>query len=143
MTTSPGTATGARPAEPAPGPRQPLRAAPADRPAPIAAGTPEAGLEEWFFAAVRRAGGKAIKLVPVEAGMPDRLVLVPLLGAEFVELKPSKAERLSAIQRVMHERLRVRYGAKVTTLHGRAAAARWIADRFGSAGQPARVAAMR
>lgn len=58
----------------------------------------EATLERYFRLAIRRAGGRCIKIVS-DAGVPDRLVLLPGGQLHLVELK-APGETLRPIQRV-------------------------------------------
>lgn len=53
---------------------------------------------------VKAAGGLSIKLAPIVAGLPDRLVLLPGGRLFFVETK-APGGRLRPVQRVMHARL--------------------------------------
>lgn len=77
----------------------------------------EADLEELFRTRVRLLGGHMIKLAPMQAGIPDRLVFFPGGRLFLVELK-RKDEDLSPIQRVWHARLMDRYQIGVHVLHG-------------------------
>ena len=79
----------------------------------------ESDVERRLVTSVRHMGGKAYKLVsPGNAGMPDRLVILPDGRVFFVELKTDSG-RLSLNQRMQIRRLRelgqdarVLYGAK-------------------------------
>lgn len=84
----------------------------------------ESSLEAFFRRRVRLAGGYTIKLAPTEAGVPDRLVLMPGGKMYLVELK-AHGGQVSTIQRVVHERLR-HYGTYVWVLTGRAEIIDWI-----------------
>lgn len=66
----------------------------------------EKGVETFFRDEVKRRGGLATKMIPVIAGLPDRLALLP--GGRFllVELKRPRGGVYSAVQDAMHERLR-------------------------------------
>ena len=86
--------------------------------------TPERDLEQHFRKAVKKAGGKAIKLAPIEAGTPDRLVLFPGPIAYFVELK-TKTGVVSEVQKLWHERA-ARLGWHVHVLYGREGIDAWI-----------------
>lgn len=85
----------------------------------------EANLEAFFRKRVRLVGGYTIKLAPTEAGVPDRLAIFPGGRMYLVELKRDDTD-LSPIQRVWHERLRLGYGVKVYTLHGREGILAWL-----------------
>ena len=66
----------------------------------------EAAVEARLRQRVKALGGMAIKISPIsQAGLPDRLVLLPGGRAFFVELKRPVGGRLSAIQLVVHPRL--------------------------------------
>lgn len=79
----------------------------------------ESEVERRLVTSVRHMGGKAYKLVsPGNAGMPDRLVILPDGRVFFVELKTDHG-RLSANQHIQIMRLkrlkqdvRVLYGMK-------------------------------
>jgi hypothetical protein len=89
--------------------------------------TVEADLETLFRTRVRQLGGMVEKLAPTNAGMPDRLVLLPHGRIEFVELKTDTG-RLRPDQRVWIERAG-HLGTPVTVLHGRAEVEAWAVDR--------------
>lgn len=77
----------------------------------------ESRIERALVRGIKRAGGWAIKLVsPGNAGVPDRLVLLPGGLVIFVELKQDTG-RLSPLQKEMHTRLR-ELGMLVRTLYG-------------------------
>lgn len=77
----------------------------------------EAYLERKFSTLVIAAGGKAVKLVAVEKGTPDRLVLWPGNRLELVELK-TETGRLHPIQKAWHKRALERQGVEVKVLYG-------------------------
>jgi len=78
----------------------------------------ESRSEKLLCRRIKEAGGWAIKLVsPGNAGVPDRLVLLPGGRVIFVELKQEKG-RLSPLQRETHRRLE-ELGMDVRTLYGR------------------------
>lgn len=80
----------------------------------------ESSIERALVNGIRDAGGWAIKLVsPGNAGVPDRLVLMPGGQVVFVELKQDNG-RLSPLQEFVHGRLR-RLGMDVRVLYGRKA----------------------
>lgn len=58
-------------------------------------------IEMVFREDVKKRGGKAIKLAPTIAGLPDRMVLMPGGRVVFVELKRPDGE-VSAIQKARH-----------------------------------------
>lgn len=84
----------------------------------------ESNLETFFSTAVRRAGGSSIKLAPLVAGTPDRLVLLPGGRMFLVELKAPDG-RLSPVQREWHRRA-FRLGTAVVVLRGRTEVLDWI-----------------
>ena len=66
----------------------------------------EKALERLLIAAVKQAGGMALKFVsPGMAGVPDRLVLLPEGKLCFVEMK-APGEKPRQLQRLRHEQLR-------------------------------------
>jgi hypothetical protein len=86
---------------------------------------PEAVLEEFFQKRVRLMGGWSVKLAPMEAGIPDRLVIFPGGRIYLVELK-TETGRLEDIQKHMHYVLLERYSVRVHTLYGRDGVLSWI-----------------
>ena len=77
----------------------------------------ESRIERALVNGVRKAGGWALKLTsPGNAGVPDRLVLVPGGQIIFVELK-TDIGRLSPLQIQTHIRLQ-KLGMDVRTLYG-------------------------
>src|SRR5690606_41609055 len=83
----------------------------------------ESEVEAYFVKKVRQLGGWAYKFVaPGHRGVPDRLVLWPGGGIEFVELKaPGKGPTLQQMRE--HARIR-RLGQAVTVLDSREAIGR-------------------
>ena len=78
----------------------------------------ESRIEVLLVRKIKQAGGWALKLVsPGNAGVPDRLVLLPGGRVIFVELKTDTG-RLSPLQEFVHGRLR-RLGMDVRVLYGR------------------------
>lgn len=62
-------------------------------------------IEKRLREEVERAGGLCIKLLPFNfAGLPDRMVLLPLSRLIFVEIK-SKGKKPSKIQIIVHKQL--------------------------------------
>lgn len=49
--------------------------------------TAERALERELKRAVEQAGGRCVKITPIDKGIPDRLVLMPSGRVVFVELK--------------------------------------------------------
>jgi hypothetical protein len=101
-------------------------------PQPLRNARLENHLEAFFHTQIRRAGGMCIKLVPLDAGLPDRLVLLPPLPGErrgrtfLVELKADDGT-LSPIQRVWHQRAHA-MGHPVHTVYGRDGIYDWLED---------------
>lgn len=88
-------------------------------------GMREADLEAYFMRACRREGWKAVKLLPSERGVPDRMVMTNGGGIWLVELKTEKG-RLSKAQELWHSRA-AKLGTKVFVAYGRAGVDGWIA----------------
>lgn len=77
----------------------------------------ESRVEQALTEGIRKEGGWAIKLVsPGNAGVPDRIVLLPGGKVIFVELKTDTG-KLTILQRTVHNRLR-RLGMDVRVLYG-------------------------
>lgn len=74
-------------------------------------------------------GGASYKLAPIDAGIPDRLVLLPGGRVELVELK-AEGGKLRRVQEVWHDRA-AKLGTPVTVLAGKAEIDAWVADRRG------------
>lgn len=64
----------------------------------------ESVVEAYLRERIEALGGMCLKLMPMPAGTPDRLVLMPDGQVYLVELKQPKG-KLSAIQRERHRRL--------------------------------------
>lgn len=84
----------------------------------------ERDLELYFYDRVKRAGGLSIKLIPIRAGFPDRLIVLPGGQMRFVELK-TETGHLRPIQRVWHERAR-QLGVHVDVLYGPRDVREWL-----------------
>lgn len=85
----------------------------------------EAELETYFRTAVKKLlRGHTVKLVPVEGGIPDRVVLLPGGQARFVELK-TNGGRPSARQTVWVDRLG-KLGFPAAILTGTAEVDAWV-----------------
>jgi len=89
--------------------------------------TRESALEGVFREQVKRhlPGAVPVKLAPIIAGLPDRMVLLPHGRVVFVELKTSTG-RLRPVQQVWHRRM-ADLGHPVTVLHGAAEIRAWAA----------------
>lgn len=72
--------------------------------------------------------GRTIKLAPVDAGIPDRLVILPWNRFYFVELK-AKGGKVSPIQAVWHQRIE-RLGPQVAVLFDVEGVETWVAETY-------------
>lgn len=84
----------------------------------------EAQLEGYFVSACRREGWKAIKLMPSEKGVPDRMVIIPGGEILLVELK-TETGRVSPAQKEWHRRAGV-LGVHVYVLKGPGEVKKWV-----------------
>lgn len=96
----------------------------------------ESQLEAYFRRQIRTMGGRTHKLIAVEKGMPDRLVLMPGGGLYLIELKTEIGKR-SPSQILWHERA-AKLGTTVYVLAGKDACRRWLQDRLDDAYNPDR-----
>lgn len=88
----------------------------------------ESKLEEKFVLAVRKLlRGRTMKMVPVEKGAPDRIVLLPGGKIELVELKTDTG-RISPRQRLWHDRAAM-LGTRVHVIAGEAELLEWVSSR--------------
>lgn len=69
-------------------------------------------------------GGTTFKIAPTTVGLPDRMVVLPGGRIYLVELK-TEVGRLSAVQKLLHERL-AELGVRVFTLYGKLDVDDWI-----------------
>lgn len=76
----------------------------------------EAELEEFFVKRVRLLGWMTIKVAPVTAGAPDRMLLLPGGGIRLIELK-TEVGRLSKVQEEWHRKAR-ELGTTVVVIFG-------------------------
>lgn len=86
----------------------------------------ESQVQALLVKRVRLLGGKAVKLAPTEAGVPDMLVMLPGGSIHLVEVKADAGE-LSPIQVAWHARV-AQIGVHVEVLRGRAGVLKWLAD---------------
>ena len=92
----------------------------------------ERDVERALVKGVEALGGKAYKFVsPGNAGVPDRLVCLPMGRVIFVELK-EKGGRVSGLQLSQIKRLS-RLGHKVRVLKGRAEVDAFLSEIGGDA----------
>lgn len=85
----------------------------------------ETTVEKRLSDLVRKAGGRSLKVMPVIAGTPDRLVMLPMGRMYWVETK-APGGRLRPSQRVWHERAAA-MGIKVAVLPSIEAVEEWVA----------------
>lgn len=90
----------------------------------------EASLEAFFRIRVRQLGGYCVKLAPTEAGVPDRLVMLPSGRMYLVELKAEDGS-VSPIQHLWHRRIR-QLGGQVHVLYGRDGIVNWLRFAVGT-----------
>ena len=91
----------------------------------------ESEIEEILVNTVRGLGGRAYKWVsPGNAGVPDRMVILPDCKPIFVELKTDTGQ-LTRLQKIQIDRLR-RLGQDVRVVKGLSG----VAEFFGDIGYP-------
>lgn len=88
----------------------------------------ETAVEKRLMLKVRKAGGICMKVMPVVAGYPDRLVLLPGGRLFLIETKAPRG-RLEPIQRVFIQRAKA-IGVEVAVLYDSAQVDAWVADRM-------------
>ena len=93
----------------------------------------EAAIERHLTRVVRQAGGISIKILPVTAGVPDRLLVLPGGRLRFVETK-APGGRLRPVQKAFHARL-AKLGVEVTVLSSPEEVRDWIQKEIDSEGQ--------
>lgn len=75
----------------------------------------ESKIEKKLVSMVRKQGGRCLKFVsPGNAGVPDRIVMMPHGKIHFVELK-APGEKPRALQMAVHDRFK-RLGFPVTVI---------------------------
>lgn len=77
----------------------------------------ESTVENYLHQRVKALGGTTFKIAPTTVGLPDRMVILPGGRILLVELK-TEVGRLSAVQRLLHEKL-AGLGIHVFTLYGK------------------------
>jgi len=87
----------------------------------------ETSVEKRLIRETRKMGGICWKIMPVVAGMPDRLVMLPDNWVELVETK-APGGTLRPAQRVQISRVRP-LGVRVTVLQDIPAVVAWAAER--------------
>ncbi|MBC5689755.1 VRR-NUC domain-containing protein [Mediterraneibacter sp. NSJ-55] len=92
----------------------------------------EKEIEKYLVSEVRKRGGRAYKWVsPGNAGVPDRIVILPGMPVVFAELK-SERGRLTELQKVQIGRLK-ELGQEVRVLYGREGVEKFL-ERCGKDG---------
>ena len=77
----------------------------------------EKDVERALVKMVKRHGGRCLKFVcPGQAGVPDRIILLPRGRVVFVETKRPKGGRTSELQKYWHRELR-RFGFDAYFIH--------------------------
>jgi hypothetical protein len=85
----------------------------------------ELSVEQYLARCVKARGGWAIKLIPwAQAGLPDRMVLLPGGKMYFVELKSEKG-RLRPAQHMVRRKLRL-LGWSVHVLNSKSQVDEWF-----------------
>lgn len=84
----------------------------------------EATVERYLHSRVKALGGTTFKIAPTTVGLPDRMVVLPGGRIYLVELK-TETGRLSAVQRLLHEKLGD-LGVQVFTLYGKIDVDDWL-----------------
>jgi hypothetical protein len=87
----------------------------------------ERSVEALLVKGVKGMGGVCIKIMPVVAGLPDRLAVLPGGRFFFIETK-SPTGTLRPIQRAVFAHLEG-LGAPVTVLHTTGEVRAWLAER--------------
>lgn len=87
----------------------------------------ESSIERRLSTLVQRAGGISVKIPPVAAGAPDRLILLPVGQMFLVETK-APGGSLRPIQRAWHERA-AKAGITVHVLSSKAEVEEWVRVR--------------
>lgn len=87
------------------------------------------GVEAFLVKRVRLLGGQSIKLAPMQAGIPDRLVMLPGGRLFLVEVK-AVGEGPSEIQRHWHAKALRDQSVVVHVLVGEEGVRRWLRAQF-------------
>lgn len=97
------------------------------------------GVEAFLVKRVQLLGGQSIKLAPMQAGIPDRLVMLPGGKIFLVEVK-AVGGTLEPIQRHWHQKIARDQGITVHVVEGEEGVRRWLRAVFndGTAGRPDR-----
>lgn len=80
--------------------------------------------EDWMRREVRKRGGRLVKNIPFESGVPDRFLMHPDGRIILIELK-TKDGTLSPIQKSWHRKARL-IGHTVVVLYGRDDIRTWL-----------------
>lgn len=89
----------------------------------------ETAVERRLIKQVREAGGICMKVMPIVAGYPDRLVLLPGNRLYLVETK-APGGRLRPMQRVFQERAEA-IGVPVAVLYNKEQVDEWVTAHAG------------
>ena len=87
----------------------------------------ETSVEAALIKGVKEKGGMCIKILPIVAGLPDRLVVLPMGHFHFVETK-APTGRLRPVQVAMIARLE-KIGAPVAVLTTTGEVRAWLANQ--------------
>lgn len=87
------------------------------------------GVEAFLVKRVKALGGMSIKLAPIQAGIPDRLVMLPGGRMHLVEVKALDGE-IEPIQEHWHKQLLERQGIKVWVLWGEEGVRTWLREIY-------------
>lgn len=83
------------------------------------------GVEAFLVKRVRLLGGHSIKLAPMQAGIPDRLVMMPGGRMYLVEVK-AEGGALEPIQRHWHRKILEDQGIYVHVIYGEQGVREWL-----------------
>lgn len=83
--------------------------------------------EGYLRKEVKKLGGMSMKLIPMVAGYPDRLIILPGNDITLAELKTTTGN-LSPIQRHRHAQLRA-LGVNVVVLSGTTEIQEWVGSK--------------
>lgn len=87
------------------------------------------GVDAFLVKRVRLLGGHSIKLAPMQAGIPDRLVILPGGRMYLVEVKAEDGT-LEPIQIYWHRKVLEEQGVRVHVLVGVEGVRKWLRAQF-------------